>query len=107
MEVTRHCHTTGLDNFFPARHDVLSMAVVGAAAAISKAISSVTGMSSNDADSVIDREVIESAVDSRGIEAVTEPDVLESAINYEELDSSVNNDDLQRAVEDQLSKQRE
>lgn len=83
------------------------MAVVGAAAAISKAISSVTGMSSDDADNIIDREVIELAVDSRGIGAVTDPAVLESAINYEELDSSVDNDDLQRAVEDQVSKDRE
>lgn len=82
------------------------MAVVGAAAAVSKAISSVTGMSSDDADNVIDREVIESAVDSRGIGAVTDPEVLESAINYEELDSSVDDDDLQRAVKDQISEQR-
>jgi hypothetical protein len=93
-----------LDNLFLAGDDGVHMAVVGAAAAMSKAISSVTGMSSDDADTVIDREVIESAVDSRGIEAVTDPEVLESAINYEELDSSVDNDDLQRAVEDEMSK---
>jgi hypothetical protein len=78
------------------------MAVVGAVAAVTKAISSATGMNSDDADAVIDRQVIERAVDNRGIGAVTDPDVLESAINYEKLDSSVDNDDLQRAVEGQI-----
>jgi hypothetical protein len=92
------------DNSFSSPEMKSRMAVVGAVAAVSKAIESMTGMNNDDTDRIIDREVIESAVDSRGIGAVTDPAVLESAINYDELDSSVDNEDLQRSVEDQLSK---
>lgn len=80
------------------------MAVVAAAAAVRKAVSSLTDMTDDEANQVVNRKAIESAVDDRGIEAVTDPDLLRSAINQEELD--LNNDELQEAVQNHLSEQR-
>ncbi|WP_227380780.1 hypothetical protein [Haladaptatus halobius] len=80
------------------------MAVVAAAAAVTKAVSSLTDMT-DEANQVVNQEAIESAVDDRGIEAVTDPGVLRSAINQEELD--LDDDELQTAVQNHLSEQRD
>lgn len=95
----------GKQSFLKMGDKTRSMAVVAAAAAVTKAVSSLTNMTDDEANQVVNREAIESAVDDRGIEAVTDPDVLRSAINQEELD--LDDDELQAAVQNHLSKQRD
>lgn len=77
--------------------------VVVAATAVATAVRSVTEMSREDVEAIIDQDVIESAVDDRGIEAVADPALLESAIDTEELGSTdIDTEELQGAIEDQI-----
>lgn len=87
--------------FFRCR-DVYGGMVVVAAAAVAKAVSSMTGMSREDVDAAIDQQAIEAAVDERGMAAVTDPELLESAINHQQLDAPIDTDDLQQALEEQI-----
>lgn len=78
------------------------MAIAGAVAMVARAISSVTDVSTEDANEAIDQSVIESAVDDRGIGAIADIAVLRSAIDEEKIGSGIDDDDLQRYVEKQL-----
>ncbi|HET7324967.1 MAG TPA: hypothetical protein VFJ06_11590 [Halococcus sp.] len=82
------------------------MAVAAAVAVVTKALSSVTDMSTEDVKEAIDQSVLESAVDERGLEAIVDSDVLRTAINEEKLGAGIDNDDLRRLVENQLSEDR-
>lgn len=81
------------------------MAVAAAVAIVTRAVSSVTDMTTEDVEEAIDQSVLEAAVDERGIGAITDREVLQSAINEEKIASGIDNDDLQRLVENQLSEE--
>lgn len=81
------------------------MAVAAAVAIVTRAVSSVTDMSTEDVEEAIDQSELETAVNEHGIGAIADREVLRSAINEEKLGSGIDNDDLQRLVENQLSEE--
>ena len=70
------------------------MAVVGAYKAVERALSNLSGVSTEQAGEAINRTAIESAVDEQGITAVADRGVLWAAIDQEKLDRAVDIDEL-------------
>jgi copper chaperone CopZ len=79
------------------------MAVVGAYKAVERALSNLSGVSTEQADDAINRTAIESAVDEQGLTAVADGGVLRAAIDQEKLDRAVDIDELRDEVAESIA----
>jgi len=79
------------------------MAVVGAYKAVERALSNLSGVSTEQAGDAINRTAIESAVDEQGLTAVADGGVLRAAIDQEKLDRAVDIDELRDEVAESIA----